>query len=162
MSWFSSTKKSVYPTKMFVNYLPEVSRKEDNDSLQTKSMGGSMLSMALGTQGVALDMLLTAAPKIIDQGMNLLSKTLESLAGDKAYPTTVRRNFDIINPEKISLPSKITLVRGDFASNNDMEGKVFGDGEKQSRNQVVLLGNKELHIEIDIIQSDDKSAIYFR
>ena len=162
MSWFNNERKTIYPTKMFVNYLPEVSKTKGKNAIQTKSIGGSILSMALGPQGVALDMILTAAPKLIDQGMNLMAKTLESLSSDKAFPTIVRRNFDIIDPDKLSLPSKITLVRGDFASNNDMQGEVFGDGEKRSRNQVVLLGNKELHIEIDIIQSEDKSAIYFQ
>ena len=162
MSWFAKENRTIYPTKMFVNYLPEVSKKTQGDAIQTKSMGGSLLSVAMGAQGIALDMILTAAPKIIDQGMTLMSKTLESLAVDKAFPTIVRRNFDIIDPEKLSLPSKITLIRGDFAQNNNMQGEVFGDGESKSRNQVVLLGNKELHIEIDIIQSEDKSAIYFQ
>jgi hypothetical protein len=161
MSWFNE-KKKVYPTKMFVNYLPEVSKEEKTKTVQTKSVGSAMLSAALGTQSVALDMILTAAPKLIDQGMHLMAKTLESLAVDKAFPTTVRRNFDIINPAKLSLPSQISLVRGNFAANNTMQGEIFGDGTTRSRNQVVLLGNKELHIEIDIIQSQDKSAIYFQ
>jgi len=162
MFWSSHKSTKVYPTKMFVNYLPEVAKEKKDDSIQTKSIGGSILSMALGTQGIAIDMLMTATPKLIDQGMNLMAKTLESLADDKAFPTTVRRNFDIIDPENFLLPSKISLVRGDFASNNEMQGEVFGDGKSRSRNQIVLLGNKELHIEIDIIQSDDKSAIYFQ
>ena len=162
MFWSMNKSTKIYPTKMFVNYLPEISKKTQGDSIQTKSIGGSLLSVAMGAQGIALDMILTAAPKIIEQGMNLMAKTLESLASDKAFPTIVRRNFDTIDPKKLSLPSKITLVRGDFAQNNDMQGEVFGDGEARSRNQVVLLGNKELHIEIDIIQSEDKSAIYFQ
>ena len=162
MFWSMNKSTKIYPTKMFVNYLPEVSKEKKGDTIQTKSIGGSILSMALGTQGIAIDMLLTAAPKLIEQGMNLMAKTLESLAEDKAFPTTVRRNFDIIDPKNFLLPSKISLVRGDFAANNNMQGEVFGDGKSRSRNQVVLLGNKELHIEIDIIQSDDKSAIYFQ
>ena len=162
MNWFNKHNKKVYPTKMFVNYLPEVSKAKESEEIQTKSISGSILSMAMGTQGIAIDMILTAAPKLIEQGMNLMAKTLESLAVDKAFPTIGRRNFDIIDPEKLSLPSKITLVRGDFAQNNNMQGEVFGDGEKRSRNQVVLLGNKELEIGIDIIQSEDKSAIYFQ
>ncbi len=162
MSWFGKDKRTIYPTKMFVNYLPEVPKKTKDDAIQTKSLGSTMLSVALGTQSIALNMLLTASPKLIEQGMNFISTTLQSLTVDKAYPTTVRRNFDTIDPEKLSLPSKITLIRGDFASNNNIEGEIFGDGEKKSRNQVVLLGDKELHIEIDIIQSEDKSAIYFQ
>ena len=163
MSWFNNTANNKkYPTKMFVNYLPEITKKTKGEIATTKSMGSSMLSAALGAQGIALDMVLTAAPKLIDQGMELMAKTLDSLAKDKAFPTIVRRNFDIINPTKPSLPSKITLIRGNFAPNTSMQGEVFGDGETRSRNQVVLLGNKELHIEIDVIQSKDKSAVYFQ
>jgi len=161
MSWFDNNEK-VYPTKMFVNYLPEVSdTKSDNES-HTKSIGGALASAALGVQGVAVEMILTAAPKLIDQGMKLVADTLTSLASDKAYPTNVSRNFDTINPAKLSLPSKITLVRGNFAPNNNVIGETFGDGEKRDRNQSVLLDSKELHIEIDIVQSEDKSAIYFQ
>ena len=159
MSWFSNNKK-VYPTKMFVNYLPEISKEEKTHPIQSKSIGGAILSSALG--GTAIEMLLNAAPKLIDQGMELMANTLNALANDKAFPTTVRRNFDVIDPKKMSLPSKITLVRGNFAHDNNKQGTTFGDGESMNRNQVVLLGNKELHIEIDIIQSKDKSAIYFQ
>ena len=160
MSWFSDNDKKVYPTKMFVNYLPEVSKKEEN--IQTKSIGRSVITAALGSQGVAIDMILNVAPKLIDQGMELMGKTLNALAEDKAFPTKIRRNLDVINPAKISLPSKITLVRGNFANNTNKKGILFGDGEKMTRNQVLLVGEKELHIEIDIIQSEDKSAIYFQ
>jgi hypothetical protein len=162
MSWFSNSTKKIYPTKMFVNYLPELSKEEKSNSIQTKSIGGAILSSAVG--GTAIDMVLNAAPKLIDQGMEIMSNTLNALANDKTFPTTVRRNFDIIDPKKMSLPSKITLVRGNFANNANSikKGTILGDGEKMNRNQVVLLGNKELHIEIDIIQSKDKSAIYFQ
>lgn len=162
MNWFdNSNHKKIYPTKMFVNYLPEVSR-ENESKPQEKSIGGTLLSVALGAQNVALDMLLTAAPKLVEQGMNFTAKTLESLAVDKAFPTIVQRNFDVINKEHLSLPSKITLVRGDFTPNNSTKGELFADGETKSRNQLILTANKELHIEIDIIQSKDKSAIYFQ
>jgi len=160
MSWFSNSNKKIYPTKMFVNYLPEISKEEKTTPIQSKSIGGAILTSALG--GTAIDMLLNAAPKLIDQGMELMANTLNALANDKAFPTTVRRNFDVIDPKKMSLPSKITLVRGNFAHDNNKQGTTFGDGESMNRNQVVLLGNKELHIEIDIIQSKDKSAIYFQ
>lgn len=162
MSWFRNNNKKIYPTKMFVNYLPEVSQSKGDDAIQTKSIGGSILSMALGTQGIAIDMLLTAAPKLIDQGMNLMAEALNSLASDKAFPTIVRRNFDVIEQDKLWLPSKITLVRANFAPNNDMHGEIFADGKNQSRNQAILLDNKELHIEIELMQSKDKSALYFQ
>lgn len=164
MSWFSKKNKKTYPTKMFVNYLPVLSKEEERATIQTKSIGSSILATALGGQGVAIDMLLNAAPKLIDQSMKLMSTTLNAFANDKTFPTTVRRNFDVIEEGKLSLPSKITLVRGNFAndSDNPKKGTTFGDGKGMSRNQVVLLGNKELHIEIDVIQSKDKSAIYFQ
>lgn len=98
----------------------------------------------------------------LSQGIELVTNTLTSLANDKAYPTNVSRNFDTINPEKLFLLSKITLVRGNFAPNSNVKGEIFGDGEKRELNQVVLLDNKELHIEIDIIQSQDKSTLYFQ
>jgi hypothetical protein len=149
---------------MFVNYLPVLSKEEERETIQAKSIGSTILATALGGQGLAIDMLLNAAPKIIDQGMELMSNTLNALANDKTFSTTVRRNFDVIDTNKLSLPSRITLIRGNFANNSEHQkkGTIFGDGKGMSRNQVVLLGNKELHIEIDIIQSKDKSAIYFQ
>ena len=39
---------------------------------------------------------------------------------------------------------------------------MFGDGEGQAINQVRLLSEKELHIEIDIIPSQNNDAIYFQ
>ncbi len=162
MSWFNNSKK-VYPTKMFVNYLSETPPTKGMRFSKSKSIGGSLLSATMGVQGVAIEMLITAAPKIIDKGMELLSNTINSLANEKMFPTTVKRNFDVINPAKISLPSKITLVRGDFATNVTQEGELFGDGTKKSRNQAVLLGDtKELQIEIDIVKSKDNRAIYFQ
>lgn len=162
MSWFNNSKK-VYPTKMFVNYLSETPPTKGMRFSKSKSIGGSLLSATMGVQGVAIDMLITATPKIIDKGMELLSNTINSLANEKIFPTTVKRNFDVINPAKISLPSKITLVRGDFATKVTQEGELFGDGTKKSRNQAVLLKDtKELQIEIDIVKSKDNRAIYFQ
>ena len=161
MSWFNNNKE-VYPTKMFINYLPEVPPTKGITFSQTKSIGGSLLSTAMGVQGVAIDMIISSAPKIIDQGMKLMSDTISSMAEEKIVQTTVKRNFDVINPAKMSLPSKITLVRGEFATDASQEGELFGDGEKKSRNQAVLLGNKELHIEMEIVKSKDNRAIYFQ
>jgi len=118
--------------------------------------------MASCGAGVAVDMIMTAAPKIIDKGMQLMSDTISSMAEKKIVQSTVKRNFDVINPARISLPSKITLVRGEFATNASQKGELFGDGEKKSRNQATLLGNKELHIEIEIVKSQDNRSIYFQ
>lgn len=156
MNWFNEDTK-VYPTKMFVNYLPEVS--EESSEKQTKGEHRSVASL-IGGEG--LDILLSLAPKAIDYGMEFLGKTLDSLAEDQAYPTEVKRNFDALSPAKLYLPRKITLVRGDFAPNKNMQGELFGDGEEKSYNQAILSANKELHIEIDLIRSQDKTAFYFQ
>jgi len=160
MSWFNNN-NVIYPTKMFVNYLPEIPKTKGINFSTTKSIGG-LLTSAMGLQGVAVNMVMTAAPKIINQGMQLMSDTINSLAHDKMFPTTIKRNFDVINPAKISLPSKITLVRGDFANEITQAGEIFGDGVTKSQNQAILMGNKELHIEIDIVKSKDNRAIYFQ
>ena len=161
MSWFSNNKKA-YPTKMFVNYLSDIPQTKGMTFKKTNSITGSLLSATMGVQGAAIDMIISTAPKFIDQGMRLMSDTINSMAEDKIVKTTVKRNFDVINPARVSLPSKITLVRGEFATDASQEGEVFGDGEKKNRNQAVLLGNKELHIEIDIVKSKDNRAIYFQ
>ena len=162
MNWFDN-KKTIYPTKMFVNYLSENSETKTTQSSQTKSIDTSLISAAMGVQGVAIEMLLTAAPKIIDKGLELVADTIESFANDKAFPTTVKRNFDVINPKTLSLPSKITLVRGNFAPDKNRQGEIFGDGDKKTHNQSLLVDKqKELHIELDIIQSEDKKAFYFQ
>ncbi len=161
MSWFNNNKK-VYPTKMFVNYLSDLPQTKGMSFNKSKSITGSLISTAMGVKGVAIDMILTATPKLIDQGMKLMSDTINSMAEDKIIQTTVKRNFDVINPARISLPSKITIIRGEFATDVSQDGEIFGDGEKKNRNQALLLGNKELHIEIDIVKSKDNRAIYFQ
>jgi len=161
MSWFKNNKR-VYPTKMFVNYLSDLPQTKGMTFNKSKSITGSLLSATMGVKGAAIDMVLSAAPKLIDQSMKLMSNTINSMAEDKIVKTNVKRNFDVINPARVSLPSKITIVRGEFATDTSQEGEVFGDGEKKNRNQAVLLGNKELHIEIDIVKSKDNRAIYFQ
>ena len=161
MSWFSE-KRIIYPTKMFVNYLPEVPKTKGIHFNKTKSFSTSMLSTALGAQGMAVSMIANAAPKLIDEGLALVSETINKFAKKDVTRTTVTRNFDILNPVKVSLPSRITIVRGNFASDVNEEGEIFGDGSKKTLNSVPLLGEKELHIEMDIISSKDSSAIYFQ
>ena len=161
MSWFNTNRK-VHPTKMFVNYLPEVPETKSMNFSKTKSFSTSMLSAALGAQGMAVSMIANAAPKLIDEGLKLVSETINKFAQKDVTRSTVKRNFDILNPVKVSLPSSITIVRGNFAPNDQAEGELFGDGEKKSQNQAICLGDKELQIEIDIISSKDSSAIYFQ
>ena len=161
MSWFSNNRK-IYPTKMFVNYLPEVPKTKGISFSKTRSFSTSMLSTALGAQGMAVSMIANAAPKLIDEGLKLVSETINKFAEKDVTRTTVKRNFDILNPIKVSLPSRITIVRGDFAPNASSEGEQFGDGDKKDRNQAICVGEKELQIEIDIVSSKDNSAIYFQ
>jgi len=157
MSWLNHDKRT-YPTKMFVNYLVE-----EKPSIQSKSLGTNLISAATGVQGIALDLLLTAAPKLIDEGMQFVNTTLKSMAEDKAESTFVQRNFDTIDPQKFHLPRNITLIRGDFSPKNSTQGEVYGDGEAKNINQATLLGNKELEIEIDLIQSkNDPTTFYFQ
>ena len=106
MSWFNNNKK-VYPTKMFVNYLSDLPQTKGMSFNKSKSITGSLISTAMGVKGVAIDMILTATPKLIDQGMKLMSDTINSMAEDKIIQTTVKRNFDVINPARISLPSTL-------------------------------------------------------
>ena len=161
MSWFSNNRK-IYPTKMFVNYLPEVPQTKSMSFSKTKSFSTSMLSAAFGPQGMAVGMIANAAPKLIDEGLKLVSETINKFAEKDVTRTTVKRNFDILNPTKVSLPSRISIVRGNFASSVNAKGEIFGDGEKKTQNQASLLGEKELQIEIDIISSKDNTAIYFQ
>jgi hypothetical protein len=155
VSWLDDD-KTLYPTKMFVNYLPQ-----EEPKVQSKSLGTTLISAATGFKGIALDLLLTASPKLIDEGMKLVNNALKSMAEDKADTTFVQRNFDTIDPETLHLPSKITLIRGDFAPNKNMQGEVYGDGEERETNQAMLSGNRELEIEIDIIQSNDDPSIFY-
>jgi len=161
MSWFNNNRK-VYPTKMFVNYLPEVPVTKNMSFSKTRSIGSSMLSAAFGAQGMAVSMIANAAPELIDKGLQFVSDSINKFAEKDVTRTTVKRNFDTIHPTKFSLPSQITIVRGNFAPSLTADGEIFGDGEKKTRNKATLLNNKELHIEIDIISAKGSDVIYFQ
>jgi hypothetical protein len=146
---------------MFVNYLPEPSLTRGGPRASKSSIGlGDLASFS--PYGAAVNIAMKVAPKIIDKGMQLVSQTISSLAEKQTYSTTIKRNFDVLNDAEVTLPSKITLVRGDFATNTESKGEVFGDGKSKHLNQANLIGNKELHIEIEIMQSKDGNAIYFQ
>ena len=132
MSWFSNNRK-IYPTKMFVNYLPEVPQTKGISFSKTRSFSTSMLSTALGAQGMAVSMIANAAPKLIDEGLKLVSETINKFAKKDVTRTTVKRNFDILNPVKVSLPSRITIVRANFAPNASSEGERFGDAKDKAK-----------------------------
>lgn len=159
MSFFNSNQKQ-NPTKFFITYLPEVPSTQ-----QMKFSNGpnrSVFAPFLGAQGVVIDMALNAAPKLIEQGTKLLSDTIDNFAEDHTTPTTITRNIDILTNSKLSLPSSLTIIRGDFSPKVNEEGNNFGDFKGKPLKQATLLGEKELHIEIDIKKSKDNKSIYFQ
>ncbi len=155
---FLKSNHSKNPTKMFISHISEPPQTKG----LTKSPTGSIVSKMLGAEGIVIDMILNAAPKVIEEGLELISKTITKFAEKDVTKTTVKRNIDIFSSTKMSIPSNITLIRGEFSPNVTDKGETFGDGHDKNTNQATLIGHKELHIEIDIIQSKDNSSIYFQ
>ena len=146
MSLFNSDSKS--PTKMFINLPKQVSASEPTRSISKMIPGG-----------VVVDMLVNAAPKLIEEGMELISATISKFAQKDVTKTIVKRNVDTVNDTQISIPSNITIIRGEFAPSVNNEGKSFGDGGAK---QTTLIGDEELHIEMDVLKSEDEASIYFQ
>jgi hypothetical protein len=158
MGFFNSHKKRD-ATKMFITYFNEVPQtKGMNFSTKTRSskLGGAMF----GPKGVIIEMALNAAPKLIDQGLALLSSTINKMAKKDVTKTIVKRNIEILSNNRISLPNQIEIIRGEFAPQTNEKGQSFGDGH--NRNQATLMGNPELHIKIDIVKSKDNKSISFQ
>jgi len=147
MNLFNSNSKS--PTKMFIN-LP-------NQASEVENPTRSLSPIVPG--GIIADMLINAAPKLIEEGMELISATINKFAQKDVTKTIVKRNIDIRHNTQISIPNSLTIIRGEFAPVMKNEGKSFGDGETQ---QTTLIGDEELHIEIDILKSEDEKSIYFQ
>ena len=142
-------------TKMFVSQLHESKEEEaENPKVIAKSITGALAS----------NILIKIAPDLIDHGAKLLSSAISKFAKESVTQTLVHKNIDAKESNKLFLPNKITLVRGNFASNSDAKtsGEKFGDGEKQEFNQTTLISDKALHIEIDVIQSEYSESIYFQ
>ncbi len=140
------------PTKLFVSQLTEPQEKE------TTVVEKSLMPSTLGS------MLISVAPDLVDQATQAISKAIAGFAKDHVTTTLVQKNIDAHSQDKIFLPKTLTLIRGQFANHlqDSDQGEIFGDGENQSINQVKLISNKELHIEIDIIPSQNGEAIYFQ
>jgi|GEM_PF-2065208 len=154
MSLFNSDSKSA--TKMFIN-LPHL------EPTFEPTRGMSMSKMLPGGAGVLIDLVSNAAPKLIEEGMELISATINKFAQKDVTKTILKRNIDILNETKISVPSNITIIRGDFAEKiTESKGIPFGDNGKH---QATFLGEKkdrDLHIEIDIRKSKDEKSICFQ
>ena len=143
---------------MFVTYFNEVPQtKGMKFSAPTRS---SKLGAIFGPKGVIIDMALNAAPKLLDQGLALVSSTINKMAKQDVTKTTVKRNIEILSNSQISLPNQLEIIRGEFAPETNQEGEAFGDG--QNRNQATLMGNQELHIKIDVLKSKDNKSIAFQ
>jgi len=156
MSFFSTESKS--QTKMFIT-IPKVIPKEvpaDTRALNFNNMATDFLA---GGNPVT-SILLNAAPKLIEEGLELLSGTINKFAEKDVTKTTIKHNVDIINKNKISIPTHITIVRGDFSPKVDYDnGEGFGDNGKH---QTTLIGAKDLYIELDIKASKDNESIAFQ
>ena len=154
MSFFSSESKS--PTKMFIT-IPQVSAPQAKNMPSFNKIDvPDLLSMGGGVSTI----LLNAAPKLIEEGLELLSGTINKFAEKDVTKTTIKRNIDIVNSDKISIPSNITIIRGDFASKIDYDnGESFGDNGKH---QTTLIGAKDLEIKLAIQVSKDNESIAFQ
>ncbi|MBU1668702.1 hypothetical protein KKC13_09795 [bacterium] len=152
MSLFNSDSKS--STKMFIN-LPHLA--------PTSEPTRNISKMIPAGAGVIIDLVANAAPKLIEEGLELLSSTINKFAQQDVTKTIVKRNIDILDETKISIPSNITLIRGDFAEKiTGSKGIPFGDNGKH---QATFLGeekDRDLHIEIDIKKSKDEKSICFQ
>jgi len=151
MSFFSSESKS--PTKMFINI--------SEDTPQTKTIDSTRnISKMIPIGNPVTTILLNAAPKLIEEGLDLLSGTINKFAQKDVTKTTIKRNIDIINRDKISIPTHITIIRSDFAPKVDYDkGEGFGDNGKH---QTTSIGSKDLHIELAVRVSKDNESIAFQ
>ena len=153
MSLFEDEHKS--STKMFINTPIEAPK--------TKGISVSKGLSNLIPGGVIIDLVANTAPKLIEEGLELLSSTINKFAQQDVTKTIVKRNIDIVDETKISIPSNLTIIRGDFATQvTGSKGIPFGDSGKH---QATFLGEKkdrDLHIEIDIEKSKDGKSICFQ
>jgi len=156
MSFFSTESKST--TKMFIT-IPEVIAKE-NQAMAKSLNQSKMIPNILSGMGGVTTILLNAAPKLIEEGLELLSGTINKFAQKDVTKTTIKRNIDIINKDKISIPTNITIIRSDFAPKIDpRKGEGYGDN---GTHQTTRIGAKDLHIELAIRVSKDNESIAFQ
>ena len=155
MSFFSSESKS--QTKMFIS-IPQITPEKVSNDVKSLNFNKSIDILSMGNPATTI--LLNAAPKLIEEGLELLSGTINKFAEKDVTKTVVKHNVDIINKDKISIPTSITIIRGDFSPKIDYDkGEGFGDNGKH---QTTLIGDKDLHIELDVIASKDNESIAFQ
>ncbi len=151
MSFFSSESKS--QTKMFITIsevIPQAKSVESTRNMSKMAPIGDPVTTIL----------LNAAPKLVEEGLELLSGTINKFAQKDVTKTVVKHNIDTINKDKISIPTSITIIRGDFAPKVDYNrGEAFGDN---GNHQTTLIGAKELYLELDVIASKDNESIAFQ
>lgn len=147
--------ESTSSTKLFINTPIEAPK--------TKGISVSKGLSNIIPGGIIIDLIANTAPKLIEEGLELLSATINKFAQQDVTKTIVKRNIDIVDETKISIPSNLTIIRGDFATQvTDTQGIPFGDSGKH---QATFLGEKKdraLHIEIDIQKSKDGKSICFQ
>ena len=151
MSLFESEKKS--STKMFIT----IPQEYPNTPISKGTTKGGIGDLLNGNPLTSI--LINAAPKLIDEGIELLSSTIKRFAEKDVTKTIVKRNIDTFNKEKISVPSSLSIIRGDFSPTLTDDGIAFGDNGKH---QSTLIGHKELHIELLIKASEDKQSVCFQ
>lgn len=150
MSIFESESKS--PTKMFINIPVETGSTKD---VPTRGVINKIVP-----GGVIIDVIANAAPKLIEQGLAMLSSSINKFAQEDVTKTMLSRNIDILDEKYLSLPSNISIIQGDFAPNiQQKDGIAFGD---QGKKQTYLIGHRELHIELEIKKSKDNKSICFQ
>ncbi len=155
MSFFSSESKS--QTKMFITIPKVVPKAKGDDSTRAMKFDGPGALDLISTGNPVTSILLNAAPKLLEEGLELLSGTINKFAQKDVTKTIIKRNIDIVNKDKISIPTNITIIRSDFAAKVDSDkGEGFGDNGKH---QTTRIGTKDLHIELAIRVSKDNESI---
>jgi len=156
MSFFSTESKS--QTKMFIT-IPEVIPQAKSATTRSAKLTDVATGLLEAANPVT-SILLNAAPKLIEEGLELLSGTINKFAQKDVTKTTIQHNVDIVNKDRISVPTHITIIRGDFAPKVDYtKGEAFGDNGKH---QTTLIGPKDLYLEIDVKVSKDNESIAFQ
>ena len=154
------------PTKMFVSELSEpvvvTERESDSKGKIKRDLAGSVVA-------AASSILIKIAPDLIDKGVKFFSSAIANFAEDHVTQTIVYKNIDAYSKDKVFLPKKITIVRGEFSvnANDNTRGKLYGDGKDKQYNQAKLISDKEqsepqLQIEIEVMPSLNCNAVYFQ
>ena len=149
------------PTKMFVSELSEpevVTERESDSKVRIKR------DLATSVVAAASSILIKIAPDLIDKGVKFFSSAIANFAEDHVTQTLIYKNIDAHSTDKVFLPKKITIVRAEFSdnTNDNIEGKLYGDGDDKQYNQAKRISDIELQIEIEVMPSQNCNAVYFQ